>query len=755
MYLIGQNLTITTSKWLKNSLNLGCLLFFFILTTSGCQSLFGKVEPAQYSAQRIELKDNWLFYPSNSAASNYYQEGTDFSGFKSIKVPSNWFSEGYEHSGVAWYKTSFTVNAKTPKQLYQLVFDGVDYFADVWVNGQHVGFHEGYFQSFRFDVSQYLKQGENLLVVRVNSPQENSGQSWSLHKQYIKGVLGHHDTRPGGAWSERGQEQNTGGIWQSVWLEINELHTIEQFQFTPKIHENGDSSANISVDVLSNSRNRAIVEYSLYYQDERVESYEKNISFSEGKQTLQLALPPKKRLLWSPWEHGEPHLYTVKIQIKDLQKSYAYKSQQVGFREFTVDEPNGLWRINGNNFFVRGTNYIAWQWLSEMTEERFLADLTLMKEANINAIRVHAHVLPKRFYKLADQLGMVIWQDFPLQWGYVDTPEFVNTAENQAREMVKELYNYPSIMVWSAHNEPPWDASWMKYKYPDYKLEQQQNSILDEKVLAVFQANDTSRYSHKSSLTSEHPWLGWYSGKWTDYSKPTDQRWITEFGAQALPNKDVLEKIVGKENLWPTNKKQWDIWKYHNFQPTQTFKLAKIDKGRNVEGLIKNTQQYQYKLNTLAAESYRRQKMSPVNAIFQFMFVEDWPSMNWGVVDYLRNPKPGYFALKKAYQPLLPSIEFDPINENKCCNIKFSLWMINDLVTSFSKHKMKYQLYKDNVLLSEQVFERTINASSVTKITDIQLKSAKSGHYKINWVVVNENEKVIAQNDHEWVINNG
>ncbi|HID91587.1 TPA: glycoside hydrolase family 2, partial [Candidatus Peregrinibacteria bacterium] len=87
---------------------------------------------------------------------------------------------------------------------------------------------------------------------------------------------------------------------------------------------------------------------------------------------------------------------------------------------------------------------------------------------HINTIRVHAHIEPKRFYKLCDELGFLVWQDYNLQWGYIDTEAFQKEAIRQAKEMVDMLYNHPSIYMWSMHNEPPWNSDWMKWKYPDY-----------------------------------------------------------------------------------------------------------------------------------------------------------------------------------------------------------------------------------------------------------------------------------------------
>jgi beta-galactosidase/beta-glucuronidase len=132
-------------------------------------------------------------------------------------------------------------------------------------------------------------------------------------------------------------------------------------------------------------------------------------------------------------------------------------------------------------------------------------------------------------------------------------------------------------------------------------------------------------------------------------------------------------------DLWPGDDAGWEKWKYHDFQPHETFTLAKVPRGASVTVLIANTQRYQAELVQFAAESYRRQKHAPIGAIFQFMFNECWPSANWGIVDYWRRPKPGYAALVRAYQPVLPSIAWTP--EEKLTSAKpvtAAVWIVND-----------------------------------------------------------------------------
>ncbi|MBZ0309778.1 MAG: beta galactosidase jelly roll domain-containing protein, partial [Anaerolineae bacterium] len=255
----------------------------------------------------------------------YSDRTLDVSQWPQMVVPSNWYPEGLDHHGVVWFRHEFDMPPNEACAVWWLEFGGVDYACDVWVNGTYLGHHTGYFGKFRFDVTQAVSMGSNTLVVRVNSPFEEVGpHGWSLYKKLIKGVLNHHDCRPGGAWSEEGQSQNTGGIWQDVMLQPYDCD--------------------------------------------------------------------------SPPQADDWYLPLAKPRVQ-------------------VDPLTLKWRQGSQPFFPRGTNYIPNQFLSRMTRDDFERDLRLMKNAHLNAVRVHAHVLPDVFYELCDEMEMVVWQDFPLQWG--------------------------------------------------------------------------------------------------------------------------------------------------------------------------------------------------------------------------------------------------------------------------------------------------------------------------------------------------
>lgn len=714
--------------------------------------------PACPAPCQIDLAGPWQFLPGNLASAAQFDPARrrPDAQWRTLRVPANWHLEGVDHSGVAWYRREFEApNLGAPARAL-LEFGGVDYFADVWLNGQHLGAHEGYFEAFAFDVSHALRPGQrNELVVRVDSPVEHPS-AWSLRKRLIKGIFSHHDTRPGGAWSTRGQEQNTGGIWSDVTLRIGQALVLDEPQVRSRVDTAaGQVAATVTLGTWADARRpAAAVELELSFTPHNFtgRTYRERRAWpvvaGHARQSLEIALP--QAALWWPAEMGQPHLYRVQATLRSGGRVLDQRETVTGLREVRVDARTQQWHINGRRLFLRGTNYIPTQWLAEMDAGAYRRDIALMRAAHVNAVRVHAHVGDRRWYRACDEAGLLVWQDFPLQWGYTDSPEFHDEARRQAAAMVRQLDGHPSIIAWSLHNEPPWDAWWMKYKYPDY--DPQQNRALDEMLERTVRQLDASRYVHKASMSGEHHWQGWYSGHWTDFNKPTTHALVTEFGAQALPGIASLRRLFNEDNLFPDSDRKLEAWQYHNFQPDETFKNARISKGKNIHEFIANSQTYQARLIQLAAESLRRQKYRPVGAIFQFMFVEDWPSMNWGVVDYWRIPKPGYAALARAYQPLLPSIEWDQEKPAAGSTASFGLWLVNDTAERHEALNYAWRLVCGGRTLAEDRFPAAVAADAAERLRTITSPPLPQGTCSLHASVTGPQDQPLADNQHDFTV---
>lgn len=704
----------------------------------------------------ISLNGTWQFLPGRLAGNGHYDPAQDGAAhWQTIQVPSNWYQEGFDISGAAWFKREFVAPSDALGALAVLRFKGVDYFADVWLNGKYLGSHEGYFAPFSFDVSAAIKPGEkNLLVVRVDSPNEDPA-AWSLHKRLIKGIFSHHDTRPGGAWSARGQEKNTGGIWNDVSIGFSYGARIDHMRARTHLDQQAQMHG-VSFRVATHSawqgeeQVQADIDIAPFNFDGEALHERRDIALAPGNGELVLTATVPGGRLWWPIGLGNPCLYRATIALSRNGHVIDRMDVVFGLREVALDENTQTWRINGRRVFLRGTNYIPTQWLSEMTPERYQRDVGLMLAANINAVRVHAHVGDERFYQACDEAGLLVWQDFPLQWGYEDSAEFHAEAARQVDEMIRMLDSHPSILAWSMHNEPPWDAWWMKFKYPDYDPEQ--NRKLDELLARTARANDPSRHVHMASATHEHQWQGWYSGQWTDFAKPETRQLITEFGAQALPGIASLRQIFSENDLFPDTPEKMAKWEYHNFQPNETFKNAKISMGKNISEFIANSQSYQARLLQLAAESLRRQKYKPVNAIFQFMFVENWPSLNWGVVDYWRHPKPGYDALRRAYQPVLPSIEWSRDRYQRGAAPRLGLWIVNDTTVPLTNVTYAWTLSRGDAAVTAGRLQANAEADSSVHVGNISLRPLAVGKYRLQTRVIASDGTPLGDNAYEFTV---
>src|SRR3954453_12999382 len=246
---------------------------------------------------------------------------------------------------------------------------------------------------------------------------------------------------------------------------------------------------------------------------------------------------------------------------------------------------------------------------------------------------------------------------------------FHQEALRQLEDMVNRFANYPSIIVWCMHNESPHAMDWMKKRDPKQNLE------LDNKLVALAAKLDPSRVAHRDSGTGDgHTYPGWYGGRVEDFAtQKQSSPFMTEYGAQALPNLETLEQMFDANVLFPKNQADLAVWKFADFQPKETAENG-VQMGNSIEDFIRNSQRYQAQVIRFGTENFRRGKYDKSTGIYHFMFVDDWPSITWSVVDYYRRPKLGYTVLQTSMQPILPSIEYQ-INDPQA---PLALYVVND-----------------------------------------------------------------------------
>ena len=755
-----------------------------------------------------------------------------------MSIPANWFLCGLDHHGIVWFRQEFQCDNQ--EGFNTLHFEGVDYFAEIYLNGEHLGHHTGYFDAFQFDISGKLHLGKNILAVRVDSPYETPGpEGWHMHKRLIKGVLNHHDCRPGGGWEPIGQSYNTGGIWNRVFIERHGAITIDRLLLRADM-DNQPPILYIEVAIknhLKKQSSRLEIRCAPQNFKGKAQTASFTLVIPKGESVHSIQMPVKNIRLWQPWDRGFPHLYNISASLIIEEETVSHSSM-FGFRTIRVEE-GFRWFINGHPYFPRGSNYLPSQWLSEtlfheaatgkkhpfgggVEGDFFTHDVDLAKQANLNFLRVHAHVLPPEFHKACDQAGMLVWQDFPLQWGYSDEPEFCGEAERQMKAMITGLYNHPSITTWCCHNESPWDAPWMA-KQAGGHFDPTQNRELDERLEKVAHELDPGRYIHRNSGTGDgHTYPGWYVGHWRDFQDLPAAPFVTEYGAQGLPVKNTLLRMLPQfgpdagyaeivrfkdwldtqkkisaikkslikfgTSLWNLSEKNkwktlqswmkgwginierssyknipsleetpseyhpardvWETWRFHDFQPAETFD-NNIAPGASLDKFIANSQAYQSLLIQYATECYRRAKYKMVTGLFQFDFIDPWPAITWSVLDYWRNPKPAYDALKRSMQPVLPMFRFpEKIEAGKAILISFCV--VNDLLLEFPGAICEWRLGGVLGDIASASFPVDIPADGISAETKLTLTSLRSGKYKLSATITLD--KILGENWYEFVI---
>ena len=372
---------------------------------------------------------------------------------------------------VIWYQRTFVAEKTNDRTL--LNFEGVDYYSQVWVNGQKVGEHKGGNLPFSFDITSAVKAGNNELVMRVLDDTDTLGTYQLRGKQKRDN---------GGIWYTP-----SSGIWQTVWLESVPNTYIQGLEFEADMHGTLRLEAKYWGDLKKESRLSV-----------RILEDGKTLKRAERRGTqLELAFPEAQ--LWSP---QSPKLYDLVVELKTPEgKLIDRVGSYAGFRTIEKKkDAKGHWRfaLNGQIQFHLGPLDQGWWpdgFLNPPSDEAIVFEMDYLKKAGYNMIRKHKKVEPRRYYYHADRIGFLIWQDqvsggggieeWPMwkklfmnkegfkpdldaysDWEKIhvwkDEREPLNTSwpqwahEQYMRElktMIDTLHNHPSIVVWTTFNE--------------------------------------------------------------------------------------------------------------------------------------------------------------------------------------------------------------------------------------------------------------------------------------------------------------
>lgn len=333
---------------------------------------------------------------------------------------------------VVWYRRSFVLPAGMEGKQIRLVFGAVDYRADVWLNGVHIGSHTGGYTPFDFWITGYLREGENELTVRA---EDRPDTAQPRGKQYWK-------QEPDRCW----YVQNT-GIWQNVWLEASEGAPIDHIKLTPDI----DTNTVEAVLTVERFCRGDCAELEVFYQGRTVKRL--TVSLDGVRTAVPVGLQPEDSIdevhYWTP---ESPSLYDVRVTLLREGKRQDCVETYFGMRKISRD--HGQMLLNYRPYYLKlilDQGYWRESSLTPPSGEALRADVEMTKALGFNGARKHQKIEDPRYYYWADRLGLIVWGEVPSAYEYCDQ-EVVNIFRDFG-EFIRRDYNHPCIAAWVPLNE--------------------------------------------------------------------------------------------------------------------------------------------------------------------------------------------------------------------------------------------------------------------------------------------------------------
>jgi beta-mannosidase len=598
--------------------------------------------------------------------------GTDDTGWVPVPVPGHWRSVPAfaDHDGPLALRTRLalpaldtlaadTLAADTLAARAWLVLEGCFYTSDVWFDGAYLGDTEGYFAPHAFEVTEWLRTGgDHTVAVEVScSPQRDR-----TAKRNLTGVFQH--------WDCLDPDWNPGGLWRPVTLRASGPVALTRRRVVCTAADR--RRATLAVDVELDTVEPCTVDVVTTVRGPAGVLVEQRAShpLATGRNTVAWSVDVDDPPLWWPWALGEPTLVDVDVAVIVDGAVSDRAEARTGLRSVTWKG----WRafVNGESLFLKGTNLGPTRMaIAEATAAEVRRDVQLARDAGLDLVRVHAHIAPPELYRAADELGMLVWQDLPLQWGYARTVGAQAAA--QAAAAVDLLGHHPSLALWCAHNEPvavdvppepgPPPARTVARFIAGQQLPTWNRTILDRRLRRTLKGADPSRRVRRSSgvlphlpaldAGDSHLYFGWYWGDERDLPDtarrmPSLVRFVSEFGAQAVPT----EAGFCEPQRWPDL--DWErLARTHHLQRWVFDRVVPPAAYATFEQWRDATQAYQARLLRHHIETLRRLKYTPTGGFCQFLFADNHPGVTWSVLDHERRPKAGWDALVEACRPVI------------------------------------------------------------------------------------------------------
>lgn len=613
------------------------------------------------------------------------------------RIPNPFY--GMNEEAVQWvenedwmYRTSFVVDEQQlSRDAAVLEMDGLDTYADVFLNGALILRSDNMFVGHKIEVKPVLRKGVNRLLVRFRSPVKevlpqlqtngfdypasNDHSPWRTSVYTRKAPYSY-----GWDWGIR---LATCGIWRPVRLVFSDVARIEDYYVCQEAvtQAKADVDNRLEINNVTSNTVSALLKVDYHYSDSDTKEIRKQIELRPGANTVSLPVSIEKPHLWMPNGWGEPSLYKFTASLSVDGVEIAKQERNVGLRTVRVvmdDDEHGksfYFVVNGKPMFAKGANFIPDDaLLPNVTPERYKRIFEDVKAANMNMLRVWGGGIYEddEFYDEADRNGILIWQDFMFACSsYPHDPLFVGRVEAEVEYNIKRLRGHASLAMWCGNNEI-YEAmrywGWQrKYSAEAFaEMERGYNVLFRELLPKMVERLDNGRfYMHSSpyeanwgrpdswKTADSHNWGTWHGRKPFESFDTDVPRFMSEYGFQAFPEMKTIrtfaeEKDFELESPVMNAHQKADIG---NALIKQTmglyYRVPEKFEDLVYVGLVLQGQGMRHGI-----EAHRRNRPYCMGSLF-WQLNDSWPVVSWSGIDYYGNWKALMYQSKRAFAPIL------------------------------------------------------------------------------------------------------
>ena len=613
------------------------------------------------------------------------------------RIPNPFY--GMNEEAVQWvenedwmYRTSFVV---TEEQLNRdaavLELDGLDTYADVFLNGALILRSDNMFVGHKVPVKPVLRKGENRLLIRFRSAVKEALPQWETNGFDYPADNDHSSKRvsiytrkaPYSYGWDWGIRLATCGIWRPVRLVFSDVARIEDYYVRQASvsASKADVDNRLEITNVTSQPVSALLKVAYHYSANDTKEVQKQIELRPGENTVSLPVMIDNPHLWMPNGWGEPSLYKFTASVSVDGVEVASQERQVGLRSIRVvmeDDEHGksfYFEVNGHPMFAKGANFIPDDaLLPNVTTERYKRIFEDVKAANMNMLRVWGGGIYEddKFYDEADRNGILIWQDFLFACTtYPHDPLFLKRVEAEAEYNIKRLRGHASLAMWCGNNEIYEGVRYWgwknKYTAEAFAEMNRGYDVLFRQLLPdMVKRFDSDRfYMHGSpyeanwgrpeswKIADSHNWGTWYGRKPFESFDSEIPRFMSEYGFQAFPEMKTIRTFAEEKDF----ELESPVMNAHqkatigNALIKQTMGLyykvpAKFEDLVYV-GLVLQGQGMRHGI-----EAHRRNRPYCMGSLF-WQLNDSWPVVSWSSIDYYGNWKAMQYQSQRAFAPVL------------------------------------------------------------------------------------------------------